>query len=81
MRSRITWLEKKLERYKPLPVIMFVNPFLGETQESKYQEYLDKGGDPEAEIIWFIYREPTKEEITNPSYVPREWEPSEHKAK
>jgi hypothetical protein len=71
LRSRITRLEKKLERYKPLPVIMFVSPFLGETLETKYQKYLDEGGDPKAEILWFIYQDPPKEKITNPSYVPR----------
>jgi hypothetical protein len=71
IKSRIKWLEKKLKPHKPSSVIMFVNPILGETLETKYQKYLDEGGDPKAKILSFIYVSATKEEITNPSYVPR----------
>jgi hypothetical protein len=71
IKSRIKWLEKKMKPHKPSSIIMFVNPILGETLETKYQKYLDEGGDPKAEILWFIYQDPPKEKITNPSYVPR----------
>lgn len=60
-----------MKPHKPSSIIMFVNPILGETLETKYQKYLDEGGDPKAEILWFIYQDPPKEKITNPSYVPR----------
>ena len=58
IRSRINQLEKRFGRFKKYSPIIFVHGYRGETVESKYQEYLDRGGDPNIaihEIKSFIY--------------------------
>jgi len=63
-KSRIKMLEKKFGRYKPQPEIIFVYTYLGETVEKKRQQYLDEGGDPNAEIYFIVVREVrTREEV------------------
>jgi hypothetical protein len=58
LKTRVKRLEKKFDRYKPLPKVLLVFEGSGETCESKYHEYLEQGGDPDAEIQYIIYRNP-----------------------
>jgi hypothetical protein len=58
LKTRVKRLEKKFERTKPLLPVTLVYEIAGETVESKHKEYLDRGGDPNAEITYLIYRNP-----------------------
>jgi hypothetical protein len=66
LKTRIKSLEKKFECYKPLPAFILVYEGMGEDCETKYQEYLDRGGDPDAEIIYILYRNPPGREYPKP---------------
>ena len=66
LKTRIKRLEKKFECYKPLPHVIIVYEGLGEDCETKYNEYLDQGGDPHAEILYLIYRSAPGHEYHRP---------------
>ncbi len=58
LRGRVTNLERKFGRTKPLPPVVLVYEAYGETVEAKYKEYLDRGADPNVQMTYLIYANP-----------------------